>query len=225
MSTDPLEQLSEALADRLAAASPFVVAIRTGRRDCSGILWRDDVVVTSEQLLPDRHRLHRRPRRAPRLAATPRRLRRRHQRRRAAPGAGDSARRCRPPRLPSRRLAGADRRRGRARCADRPPRHGARHRPGMAQPGRRPHRGAAAAGRASRRRRGRAGADPRRQAARHVHLRPAAARAGDPGGHHRRACSIRCSPRAVSPAAGSASGCSTCWSPSASATRRAGTPA
>ena len=53
MPTDPLEQLSEALADRLAAASPFVVAIRTGRRDYSGILWRDDVVVTSEQILPD----------------------------------------------------------------------------------------------------------------------------------------------------------------------------
>jgi S1-C subfamily serine protease len=53
MTTDPLEQLSEALAERLAAASPFVVAIRTGRRDYSGILWRDDVVVTSEQILPD----------------------------------------------------------------------------------------------------------------------------------------------------------------------------
>jgi S1-C subfamily serine protease len=55
MSTDPLEQFSAALADRLAAASRFVVAIRTGRRDCSGILWRDDVVVTSEQLLPEAH--------------------------------------------------------------------------------------------------------------------------------------------------------------------------
>ena len=53
MTTDPLEQLSEALAERLAAASPFVVAIRTGRRDHSGILWRDDVVVTSEQMLPE----------------------------------------------------------------------------------------------------------------------------------------------------------------------------
>jgi S1-C subfamily serine protease len=53
MTTDPLEQLSEALADRLAAASRFVVTVRTGRRDCSGILWRDDVVVTSEQLLPE----------------------------------------------------------------------------------------------------------------------------------------------------------------------------
>ena len=53
MTTDPLEQFSEALADRLAAASRFVVTIRTGRRDCSGILWRDDVVVTSEQLMPE----------------------------------------------------------------------------------------------------------------------------------------------------------------------------
>jgi S1-C subfamily serine protease len=54
MTTDQLEQLSEALADHLAAAA-FVVSIRTGRRDCSGILWRDDVVVTSEQLLPEGH--------------------------------------------------------------------------------------------------------------------------------------------------------------------------
>ncbi len=52
MTSDPLEQLSEALADRLQAASRFVVAIRTGRRGQSGILWRDDVVVTSEQVLP-----------------------------------------------------------------------------------------------------------------------------------------------------------------------------
>ncbi len=53
MTTDTLEQFSEALADRLAAAASFTVGIRTGRRDCSGILWRDDVVVTSEQVLPD----------------------------------------------------------------------------------------------------------------------------------------------------------------------------
>ena len=52
MPTDILEQFSEALADRLAAAAAFVVAIRTGRRDYSGIMWRDDVVVTSEQILP-----------------------------------------------------------------------------------------------------------------------------------------------------------------------------
>lgn len=53
MTTDSLDQFSEALADRLAAAASFTVAIRTGRRDRSGILWRDDVVVTSEQVLPD----------------------------------------------------------------------------------------------------------------------------------------------------------------------------
>jgi S1-C subfamily serine protease len=47
-----LEQFSDALADAVAATS-CVVAVRTGRRDCSGILWRDDVVVTSEQALPD----------------------------------------------------------------------------------------------------------------------------------------------------------------------------
>jgi S1-C subfamily serine protease len=52
MTIDTLEHLSEALADRVQAASPFAVAIRTGRRDRSGILWRADVVVTSEQVLP-----------------------------------------------------------------------------------------------------------------------------------------------------------------------------
>ncbi len=51
--TDILDQLSDALADRLTAASAYVVAIRTGHRDYSGILWRDDVVVTSEQVLPE----------------------------------------------------------------------------------------------------------------------------------------------------------------------------
>jgi S1-C subfamily serine protease len=53
MTTDPLEQFSDALADRLTAASHSVVTVRTGGRDCSGILWRDGVVVTSEQLLPE----------------------------------------------------------------------------------------------------------------------------------------------------------------------------
>jgi S1-C subfamily serine protease len=53
MSTDTLEQFSDALADRLADAASFTVAVRTGRRDRSGILWRDDVVVTSEQVLPE----------------------------------------------------------------------------------------------------------------------------------------------------------------------------
>jgi S1-C subfamily serine protease len=53
MTSDFLEQLSDGLADRVAAASRFIVAVRTGRRDCSGILWRDGVVVTSEQLMPE----------------------------------------------------------------------------------------------------------------------------------------------------------------------------
>src|ERR1700760_1900264 len=53
MTAEQLEQFSEALAERVAAAS-FAVAIRTGRRGLSGILWRDDVVVTSDQMLPDR---------------------------------------------------------------------------------------------------------------------------------------------------------------------------
>src|SRR5690348_3870514 len=52
MTTDLLEQFSAALADRVAAAAQLVVGIRTGHRDRSGILWRDDVVVTSEQVLP-----------------------------------------------------------------------------------------------------------------------------------------------------------------------------
>jgi len=53
MATDPLDQLSEALADRVAAAGDFVVTVSTGHRHRSGILWRPDIVVTSEQVLPD----------------------------------------------------------------------------------------------------------------------------------------------------------------------------
>lgn len=52
--TDLLEQFSTALADRVAAVAPCVVAIGTGRHHVSGILWRPDVVVTSAQVLPDR---------------------------------------------------------------------------------------------------------------------------------------------------------------------------
>jgi S1-C subfamily serine protease len=48
---DIIEQLSLALADRLAAASPSVVALKAGPRHRSGILWRPDVVVTSEQVV------------------------------------------------------------------------------------------------------------------------------------------------------------------------------
>jgi S1-C subfamily serine protease len=51
--TDPIDQLSDALADRVAMAAPSVVAIRAGHHHSSGILWRPDVVVTSEQELPD----------------------------------------------------------------------------------------------------------------------------------------------------------------------------
>ena len=53
MTPDALIQFSDLLADNLAEAATFTVAIRTGRRDRSGILWRDDVVVTSEQILPE----------------------------------------------------------------------------------------------------------------------------------------------------------------------------
>jgi S1-C subfamily serine protease len=50
---DIIEQLSSALADRLTAASPSVVALKAGSRHRSGILWRPDVVVTSEQVAGD----------------------------------------------------------------------------------------------------------------------------------------------------------------------------
>jgi S1-C subfamily serine protease len=48
-----IEQFSAGLADRIAAAAPIVVGIHTGRRPTSGILWRPDVVVASEQMLPE----------------------------------------------------------------------------------------------------------------------------------------------------------------------------
>lgn len=50
---DPLTRLSAALAQRVAEARPFVAGIRVrGHSQHSGILWRNDVVVTSEQALP-----------------------------------------------------------------------------------------------------------------------------------------------------------------------------
>ncbi|HET6306614.1 MAG TPA: S1C family serine protease [Rhodopila sp.] len=49
---DTLEQFSTALADRIALAAPVTVAIHTGKRPASGILWRPDIVVASEQTLP-----------------------------------------------------------------------------------------------------------------------------------------------------------------------------
>ena len=54
MSTELLDQLSAALATHVAAAAPIVLAIDTGHRHRSGILWRPEVLVTSEQALPDR---------------------------------------------------------------------------------------------------------------------------------------------------------------------------
>jgi S1-C subfamily serine protease len=53
MTTDLLDQISNAFADHVAAAAPCLVSIATGRRPISGILWRPDIVVTSEQVLPD----------------------------------------------------------------------------------------------------------------------------------------------------------------------------
>ena len=50
---DMIEQLSAALADRMAVAGPITVGIHTARRPTSGILWQPDVVVASEQMLPD----------------------------------------------------------------------------------------------------------------------------------------------------------------------------
>ncbi|MEO8716463.1 MAG: S1C family serine protease [Acetobacteraceae bacterium] len=51
--TDVLDQLANATAERIAAAAPCVVAIRASHRPRTGILWRSDVVVTSEQVLGD----------------------------------------------------------------------------------------------------------------------------------------------------------------------------
>lgn len=50
---DLIEQFSSGLADRIAAAASFTVGIHTGKRPASGILWRPDVVVASEQTLPE----------------------------------------------------------------------------------------------------------------------------------------------------------------------------
>jgi S1-C subfamily serine protease len=48
-----IDTLSAELADRLAEAAAFTVGIHSGQRPRSGILWRPDVVVVSEQVLPD----------------------------------------------------------------------------------------------------------------------------------------------------------------------------
>jgi hypothetical protein len=47
-----IEDLSTELADRTAQAAPLTVSVSGGRHPVSGILWRPDVVVTSEQMLP-----------------------------------------------------------------------------------------------------------------------------------------------------------------------------
>jgi S1-C subfamily serine protease len=50
---DIIQELSTAIADRVAAAAPAVVGLKTGGRHRSGILFRPDVVVTSEQVVGD----------------------------------------------------------------------------------------------------------------------------------------------------------------------------
>jgi S1-C subfamily serine protease len=54
MSVDVIEQFSDALADRVAAAAPIVVAVGPGHRPLSGLLWQPDLVVTSEQMIGQR---------------------------------------------------------------------------------------------------------------------------------------------------------------------------
>jgi S1-C subfamily serine protease len=50
---DPIEQFSTQLAGRIEAAGAFAVSVRTGgHRPRSGILYRPDVVLMSEQVLP-----------------------------------------------------------------------------------------------------------------------------------------------------------------------------
>ncbi len=53
--TDPFAAMSDAIADRVAGSASLVasVRIREGRR-LSGIAWRPDLVVTSDQALPER---------------------------------------------------------------------------------------------------------------------------------------------------------------------------
>src|SRR6185312_1210117 len=51
MTPNMIDQLSDALADRLAVAA--AVSVQGAGRPRSGILWRPDVVVTSEQVIGD----------------------------------------------------------------------------------------------------------------------------------------------------------------------------
>ncbi|MBV8401419.1 MAG: hypothetical protein JOZ17_22240, partial [Acetobacteraceae bacterium] len=51
---DILARLSEALSNRVESSRPLLAGVATGAgRTLSGILWRADAVVTSEQALPD----------------------------------------------------------------------------------------------------------------------------------------------------------------------------
>src|SRR5690242_11347367 len=51
--TAALAQFSEAIAAQVAAAAPMLAAIRIGpNRHISGILWQQDLVITSDQALP-----------------------------------------------------------------------------------------------------------------------------------------------------------------------------
>ena len=53
--TDPFSALSDAIADRVAASASLVAAVRVREgRQLSGIAWRPDLVVTSDQALPER---------------------------------------------------------------------------------------------------------------------------------------------------------------------------
>ncbi|SEA16822.1 S1C family serine protease [Variovorax sp. YR216] len=53
MTSPSLEQLSAAMADAVAAASRSVVAVHGARSRASGFVWRDGLVVTSEESLSD----------------------------------------------------------------------------------------------------------------------------------------------------------------------------
>ncbi|WP_376088986.1 S1C family serine protease [Roseomonas sp. CCTCC AB2023176] len=52
MSTS-LHALSDAIAGIVAGAAPSIVSVRTARGRSSGFVWRDDLVVTAEEALPE----------------------------------------------------------------------------------------------------------------------------------------------------------------------------
>jgi S1-C subfamily serine protease len=52
-SPSPLEQLSAAMADTVAAAARSVVAVHTRRTRASGFVWRPGYIVTSDEALPE----------------------------------------------------------------------------------------------------------------------------------------------------------------------------